>query len=154
MENSLKNTRLLLTTAALLAIQALPIDLQAQVDGTAKASAKPMGYVKIKIDDLKMKVVGISDGSPVFKNDKGEYFTVNQKTGDLSFIKPEEFSRFTYTIKIRPADVSAKPMERTVNRGSAHIKFANENITDVKIVGQDAQGHTLMKNSRGENFYK
>jgi len=153
MENSFKNSRLILTTATLLAVQALPIDLHAQVAGTARAKEKPVEYMKIKWNEMKMSVVGIDNGSPVFKNEKGEFFTVNQKTGDLNFIKHEEFSRFNYTIKLNPADIPSKSTARTMDRGSAHIKLASQNVTEVSIVGQDAQGHTLMKNSRGENFY-
>jgi hypothetical protein len=156
MENSFKKSnvtsRTIFTTAAILAVQALPVGLYAQTGVTTKASTKPSNFVKIKYTEI-MKVVGIDNGSPVFSNNKGEYFTVNSKTGDLSFIKPEEFSKFTYTIKLNPADLAAKSAARTMDRGSAHIKLANEKVSEVTIVGQDAQGHTLMKNSRGENFY-
>ena len=157
MENSFKKSsgtsRAIFTTAAILAVQALPVGLYAQTAVTAKVNGTPSTFLKIKMGDLKMKVVGIDNGAPVFKNDKGEFFTVNSKTGDLSFIKPEEFSKFTYTIKLRGSDVAGKASQMANQRPSIHIKLANENVTDVSIVGQDAQGHTLMKNSRGENFY-
>lgn len=156
MENSFKKSngtsRAILTTAAILAVQALPVGLYAQTVEATKASARPSNFLKIKYAEV-MKVVGIDNGSPVFSNNKGEYFTVNSKTGDLSFIKPEEFSKFTYTIKLNPADLAAKSGARTMERGSAHIKLANEKVSEVTIIGQDAQGHTMMKNSRGETFY-
>lgn len=98
-----------------------------------------------------MKVVGIDNGAPVFKNDKGEFFTVNSKTGDLNFIKPEEFSGFNY-IKSHGAD-AAKTGQATSQRPPRGIKIEIDKVQDVTIVGPDAQGHTVMKNSRGENFY-
>jgi hypothetical protein len=156
MENSFKKSngtsRAILTTAAILAVQALPVGLYAQTVETTKASTKPSNFLKIKYTEI-MKVVGIDNGSPVFSNNKGEYFKVNSKTGDLNFIKPEEFAKFTYTNKLNPADLPAKSGARTMDRGSAHIKLANEKVSEVTIIGHDAQGHTLMKNSRGENFY-
>lgn len=157
MENSFKKSsgtsRAILTTAAILAVQALPVSLYGQTAETAKTSAKPSTFLKIKMGELKMKVVGIDNGAPVFKNDKGEYFTVNSKTGDLSFIKPEEFAKFTYTIKMQQTDAAAKAGQMTRQSTPIHIKLGNQNVSDVTIVGQDPQGHTLMKNNRGENFY-
>lgn len=151
MENSFKNSRAILTTAAILAVQSLPVALYGQNAETAKAGRTPATFLKIKMGDLKMKVVGIDNGAPVFKNDKGEFFTVNQKTGDLNFIKPEEFSRFNY-IKLHGAD-AAKTGQATSQRPPRGIKIEIDKVQDVTIVGPDAQGHTVMKNSRGENFY-
>jgi hypothetical protein len=152
MKNSIKSSRLLLTTAALLAIQTLPFGLQAQVAGTARAAGKPLEFIKIKMGELKMKVVGIDNGTPVFKNDKGEFFTVNQNTGDLNFIRPDQFAQFSYPIKIRP-DMTASKTTPSVVHYPHPIKIELDKVTEVTIVGQDAQGHTLMKNSRGENFF-
>ncbi|MDP3642487.1 MAG: hypothetical protein Q8S54_04770, partial [Bacteroidota bacterium] len=147
MENSLKNSRAILTTAAILAVQALPVALYGQTAETAKAGRAPATFLKIKMADLKMKVVGIDNGAPVFKNDKGEFFTVNSKTGDLNFIKTEEFSRFNY-IKLNSAD-AAKSGQASSQRPPRGIKIEQDKVQDVTIVGQDAQGHTVMKNTRG-----
>lgn len=155
MENSFKKssgtTRAILTTAAILAAQSLPVALYAQ--SAAKTSGGPSTYMKIKMGELKMKVVGIDNGAPVFKNDKGEFFTVNSKTGDLSFIKSDEFSRFSFPIKMHRPDAAANAGQMSRQAPPIHIKLGNENVTEVTIVGQDAQGHTLLKNSHGENFY-
>ncbi len=157
MENVFKksgsNTRVVLTTAAILAVQALPIDMYAQVvekTKTAVSTERAMKvYPKVEIHKTMMTVVGVSNGAPVFKNDNGEFFTVNENTGDLSFIKPEEFAQYSFPIKMK-GNVAAA----TSKQGSSiHIKLGNENVSKVTIQGKDAQGHTLMKNSRGENFY-
>jgi len=52
MENSFKKSnvtsRAVLTTAAILAVQALPVGLYAQTVETTKASSKPSNFLKIK----------------------------------------------------------------------------------------------------------
>lgn len=161
MENSWKNssgtTRAILAAAAILAVQSLPGNLYAQVQEKNKpgvSSSKPMEYLKIKWGEIKLTVVGVDNGAPVFKNDKGEFFTVDSRTGDLNFIKPDEFAAFTYQkIEMDYGDTKRKSSQATSRSSMGHIKLKGDKVAQVNIVGTDAQGHTLMKNSRGENFY-
>jgi len=160
MEKSEKNlsvsARMVLSTAAILAIQAMPATTLAQTAGqermvqqTARSSSSI--FIKIRDVDSKNTIVGFENGSPVFKNSKGEFFTVNGKTGDLNYIKSEEFAKFYCCIKLSPL------MKRDVASGMAtgkrltHIKIETE-INSVSLVGVDNNGNTVQKNSRGETF--
>ena len=91
-------------------------------------------------------MVAFSNGNPIFKNAKGELFSVDATTGDLNFISAEEFS----TYKLRG---SVTQKGRGDKFSSGFIKLASEDVQDVKVLGVDNQGHTVQQNSRGENFY-
>lgn len=149
------SARMVLSTAALLAIQAMPSTTYAQAAGQEKMvqrSAKSTSYIYIKIRDIgeKTAIVGFENGSPVFKNSKGEFFTVNGKTGDLNYIKPEEFAKFSCCIKIK-WDRSARNTSSASGKRLSHIKMESE-IKDISVLGVDQQGRTIQKNSRGETF--
>lgn len=160
MENSEKknnlSARMVLSAAAILAIQAMPEKTVAQTGTQEKMmnhSAMGGTHIHIKIRDTaaKMSIVGFENGSPVFKNAKGEFFTFNSKTGDQEFIKPEEFAKFYCCIKMRyPPDKTAT---RSASGGKrlSHIKMDSE-ITNVSVLGVDQAGNTIHKNSRGETF--
>ena len=150
------SARMMLSTAAILAIQAMPATTYAQTAGQEKmvqqaAKSSSSIYIKIRDTDSKMTMVGFENGSPVFKNTKGEFFTINGKTGDLNFIKPEEFAKFYCCMKIRNTGKSVASGSSSGKRLS-HIKMETV-ITDLNLVGVDKEGHTIQKNSRGETFY-
>lgn len=160
MEKSVKKSnvsaRMILSTAAILAIQAMPATTFAQTPVQGKMvqqAAKSSSYIFIKIRDTasKSSIVGFENGSPVFKNAKGEFFTIDSKTGDMNFIKPDEFAKFSCCIKIRPTGREVGSGMATGKRLS-HIKMETE-ISDLNLVGVDKEGHTIQKNSRGETFY-
>ena len=160
MENSGKKNnlavRMVLSTAAILAIQAMPSTAFAQgamQEKMMKQSAMGGTHIHIKMrdPDAKMTIVGFENGTPVFKNMKGEFFTLDSKTGDMNFIKPEEFAKFYCCIKIRPSAREAGSGMATGKRLS-HIKMESE-ITNVNVLGVDQAGNTIQKNSRGETFY-
>jgi hypothetical protein len=151
------SARMMLSTAALLAIQAMPATSYAQPAGQEKMMQRAVQssssiFIKIRDTDLKATIVGFENGSPVFKNAKGEFFTVNGKTGDLNYIKPEEFAKFYCCIKIRNTGKSATANGMATGRRLSHIKIETE-IDNLNIVGIDKEGHTIQKNSRGETFY-
>lgn len=160
MENSEKKSsisaKLMLSAAAILAIQAMPAASFAQTIGQEKmvqqaARTASSIYIKIRDTDSKNAIVGFENGCPVFKNTKGEFFTVNGKTGDLSYIKPEEFAKFYCCIKI--GNVGKRDVATGMASGKrlSHIKIETE-ITSVSLVGIDKSGNTIQKNSRGETF--
>jgi hypothetical protein len=151
------SAKLMLSAAAILAIQSMPAATFAQTIGQEKmvqqaARTASSIYIKIRDTESKNTIVGFENGCPVFKNAKGEFFTVNGKTGDLSYIKPEEFAKFYCCMKI------PNSVKRDVASGMAtgkrltHIKIETE-INSVSLVGVDNNGNTLQKNSRGETFY-
>ena len=160
MEKSEKNlsvsARMVLSTAAILAIQAMPATTLAQTAGqermvqqTARSSSSI--FIKIRDVDSKNTIVGFENGSPVFKNSKGEFFTVNGKTGDLIYIKPEEFAKFYCCIKLSPLVKRDVATGMATGKRLTHIKIETE-INSVSLVGVDNNGNTLQKNSRGETF--
>lgn len=147
--------RMVLSTAAILAIQALP-ELALAQDGVNAArtqsanKSKSSIFIKIRDIDSRLSIVGFENGSPVFKNAKGEFFTIDSKTGDQKFIKPEEFAKFYCCIKIRTTSREAGSGMATGKRLS-HIKMESE-ITNVNVLGVDQSGNTIQKNSQGETF--
>lgn len=161
MEKSGKNlsvsAKMVFSTAAILAIQAMPATTLAQTGGqerTVQQAARSSSSIFIKIRDIDSKntIVGFENGSPVFKNSKGEFFTVNGKTGDLNYIKPEEFAKFYCCIKIGNAGKRDAATGMASGKRLTHIKIETE-ISDLNLVGVDKDGHTIQKNSRGETFY-
>ena len=149
------SARMVMSAAAILAIQAMPANTFAQTGTQEKMvqhSAMGGTHIHIKIRDTaaKMSIVGFENGSPVFKNTKGEFFTIDSKTGDMNFIKPDEFAKFSCCIKIRPTAREAGSGMATGRRLS-HIKMESE-ITNVNVLGVDQAGNTIQKNSRGETF--
>jgi len=151
------STKMVLSTAAILAIQAMPSTTLAQTAGqerTVQQAARSSSSIFIKIRDIESKntIVGFENGSPVFKNTKGEFFTVNGKTGDLIYIKPEEFAKFYCCIKLSPSVKRDISTGQSTGKRLTHIKVETE-ITSVSLVGVDKSGNTIQKNSRGETFY-
>jgi hypothetical protein len=151
------SARMVLSTAAILAIQAMPSATFAQTPVQGKIvqqAAKSSSHIYIKIRDTASKntIVGFENGSPVFKNAKGEFFTVNGKTGDLSYIKPEEFAKFYCCIKLSPLVKRDVATGMATGKRLTHIKVETE-INSISLVGVDNNGNTLQKNSRGETFY-
>ena len=76
-------------------------------------------------------IVGVNgDGHSVYRNAAGEYFYLDPKTADLHFLSSQETAAF--------------------QRAKA---IGWKSTQEVTILGIDADGHTLQKNSRGETFY-
>ena len=152
------SARMMLSTAAILAVQAMPATTYAQTPVQGKMvqqAARSASSIFIKIRDVNSKttIVGFENGCPVFKNTKGEFFTVNEKTGDLNYINPEEFAKFYCCIKIsNTGKMAASGDGMASGKRLSHIKIETE-ITNVNVLGVDKEGHTIQKNSRGETFY-
>lgn len=150
------STRIVLSTAAILAIQAMPSTTYSQTAGQEKiaqqaARSSSSIFIKIRAVDSKNTIVGFENGCPVFKNTKGEFFTVNAKTGDLNYIKPEEFAKFYCCIKIGNTGKSVSGSGLATGRRLHHIKL-DMPVDNLNLVGVDKAGNTIQKNSRGETF--
>jgi hypothetical protein len=155
MENSFENLNkaaksLALTTATVLVLQAAPNSLFAQSGEKAMSNQgieKPKGvYAKLTgVQTSKVMIVGINNGTPVYKNDKGEFFSLNSSTGDLVFIKPEDFAAFHLYQKGGTITSKSSLLMK--------MKFANTAVQSVTILGFDKEGHSIQRNSRGETYY-
>jgi len=150
------SAKMVLSTAAILAIQAMPSTTYAQTTGQEKVvqqAARTSSSIFIKIRDTNSKntLVGFENGSPVFKNTKGEFFTVSAKTGDLNYIKPEEFAKFFCCIKIGNISKSVSGSGLATGKRLHHIKLEMP-VDNLNLVGVDKAGNTIQKNSRGETF--
>lgn len=150
------SARMILSTAALLAIQAMPSESYAQAGVQDKVMQKTAGnnlhiFIKIRDTGAKVAIVGFENGTPVFKNTKGEFFTINGKTGDQVFIKPEEFAKFSCCIKIKIDRSTSRAAAATSGKRLGHIKMESD-IANVTVIGVDQAGNTIQKNSRGETF--
>lgn len=97
-----------------------------------QSNDKTYHYHKVEIHD-KVSAVGLHNGDVVYKNNKGEYFTLDRKTGDMKFMSSDIF------IKIESSAKSSK-----------YIKIDFKNIS---IKGIDDNGNVISTNSKGENFY-
>ncbi|HEY9222367.1 MAG TPA: hypothetical protein VIO43_12415 [Lutibacter sp.] len=184
MKKSLTNARTaskaILTTAVVMAIQMLPMNSFGQVLSKAKGINSQQTkkaeniFLKIDINDKRNSIVGILNGSPVYKNDRGEYFTINAKNGDLNYISNEEFAKYVCCIYMKIGDIKGENrlkaklvdenpinvanqenalISRNNKKTLSYIKFGGDHISDIQVIGVDKEGHTLNKNSRGETFY-
>lgn len=89
-------------------------------------------------------IAGMDKGSPLYKNSRGEYFTIDPSTGDMKMISSDIFMKFQY-IKGNSSRSSSK---------LANIKFVEEKMSGkVTLVGEDDKGNIIQANSRGEKFY-
>jgi hypothetical protein len=77
-------------------------------------------------------LVGMSDGHPVYTNERGEYFYLDAATGDFKYLTRDQTAAFT------------KP------DAFGTIKLRTSTVT---LVGIDANGNVLQKNAAGETFY-
>lgn len=160
MENSEKKSsvsaRMILSAAAILAIQAMPSNSFAQAGMQDKMMQKTAGnnphiFIKIRDNAAKVSIVGFENGTPVYKNNKGEFFTVNAKTGDFSYITPEEFAKFYCCIKLQNTGKRDIASGMATGKRLGHIKYEIE-FRDVSLVGVDNSGNPVQTNSRGETF--
>ena len=155
MENSFENLNnvaksLALTTATVLVLQAAPNALFAQSGEKGmpnQSIEKPKAvYGKLlgkQID--KVMIVGIDKGMAVYKNGRGEFFSLNSSTGDLVFIKPEDFAAFSFYQKHGSVSTKSSLLMK--------MKFVNSDVQSVTVLGFDNEGHSIQRNSRGETYY-
>lgn len=98
-------------------------------------------YIKIRED---WNIVGVDKGNTVYKNTRGEYFTIDPNTGDMKTMASDYYLKFTY-IKMGAARSAGK---------LSMIKFDGiKGEMKVKVLGVDNKGNVIQKNSKGEKFY-
>ncbi len=155
-------THAILTTAAVLAIQAFPNNAYGQVLKTEKTvnaqqknSRAKDQFLKIKISDQRTSIVGMLNGTPVYKNERNEYFSINAETGDLNFISNEAFAKYACCVFIKIGDIKGESARRQSSQKKplSYIKFGGDDMGNVQILGVNENGLTIHKNSRGETFY-
>ena len=154
MENSFENLNnaaksLALTTATVLVLQAAPNTLFAQSGEKAmqtSSASMPSVYGKMLGKQIeRVMIVGIDKGMAVYKNERGEFFSLNSSTGDLMFIKPEDFAAFRFYQK--------EGTQFTKSSLLMKMKFANTEVQTVTVLGFDKEGHSIQRNSRNETYY-
>lgn len=149
LQSTTRRTAGVVSSGLLLATQAMaqaPAKL-APPAAASSSSQRAASSIHIKYHEtLKHKgeltCPGMLKGAPVFKNSRGEYFTVDPNTGDLKFHTAESLG----FMKIKG--------DRSAARSSdMFIKFDGiKGEQRVTLAGVDAQGRVLQKNSRGEVF--
>lgn len=90
----------------------------------------------IKLDKHKgeaLTIVGLDAGSVVYRNARNEVFKLDPATGDMIFLKAGAYK--SIGVKFHK-----------------DLKFSKESAAII-LIGTDAKGNVLHKNSRGETFY-
>ncbi len=150
MENSFENINnaaknFAVTAATVFVLQAAPNVLFAQ-SGAKAVQTQTASSFTIKLSNARIDalIVGMKNGTPIYKNPNGELFTLNSTTGDKEYIKPEEFASLKFYMKMD---------SHMANKSSFTWKFATADVQSVTVLGIDKEGHTIQKNSRGESYY-
>jgi hypothetical protein len=140
------STKIVVAAAALSApFWFTPARVLAQ-DTTKKTRAETVHlYLKYADRFIKMhetySIAGLDDNHTIYKTARGEYFYIDPGTGDMKFLAADQFLKFGAL-----SQKSAVPLKM--------IKFDRyKEATQVTLVGVDASGHVVQKNSRGEMFY-
>lgn len=147
-------TKQLLSVAALLSLQVLPQQVSAQstvkpseIKKTEESKANGV-HPHIKFAQLagqKMSLVALLKGEPVFKNGKGELFTMNAATGDIKNVSEEEYARMKFPEKDKVGSIAKTDTHYTIKMKNA--------VTGITILGTDMDGHLIQETSEGEKFY-
>lgn len=159
---STKARHALLAAATAMAIQALPAAASAQVVSPPQRRTPPSGGQAPKAVKLftgpgsPTRLIGMMAGAPVYADSAGKYFTVDPATGQSVQVSAEQVARTTCCIHKYPgrasSDSGAVASQRKPS-GRHVIKFGNQDIRTVEIVGVDADGRVLHRNNRGEIFH-
>ena len=95
-------------------------------------------YVKIT---EKFVIAGLDNARTVYRNSRGEVFYLDPSTGDMKFLSAEAWSKYTATLT-----VTGKPLIAVKVDGSKYS-------SPVTLLGVDAKGNVVQRNSRGETFH-
>jgi len=121
------------------------------------AIKQPGTLTYLKFSDMAQKlpstysIAGIDGEHIVYKNSRNEIFYIDPATGDFKYVSAGVFQKYK--------DISSTRMVQSKIAGKAEpIKFNDAWIKDhkagnVAILGEDAGGHIIMKNSVGETVY-
>lgn len=95
-------------------------------------------YVKIT---EKFVIVGLDDARTIYRNSRGEVFYLDPSTGDMRFLSAAVWNKFAATLS-----VTGRPLIAVKVDGS---KYSGP----VTLLGVDAKGNVVQRNSKGEAFY-
>lgn len=130
--------------APALAQQARPStasESSARSAGFEKQTGQVRSYVHIKLksefkDKGEYVVAGVGDGHVVFEDARGNFFYVDNATGDQKFVSSKIF------------------LKMHANQAGKTIPWHTQKLAaKVMILGVDQDGRTIMSNSVGEKFY-
>lgn len=142
-----------------------------KVDGTTEVIVVKLGDVK---NENRYSVAGSSDGHPVYRSRQGDFFTLEDGSGDMKFlpvdtpIKSAEGAYHKHDLKNvlvglrggEPVWKNAKGEYFTVNKSIGDLQFftaayaKNKDWIDVSSFswGVDAKGNTVYEKPNGEKF--
>ena len=95
-------------------------------------------YVKIT---EKFAIVGLDDARTIYRNSRGEVFYLDPSTGDMRFLSAAVWDKFASKIT-----VTGRPLIAVKVDGSKYS-------SPVTLLGVDAKGNVVQRNSRGETFH-
>ncbi len=98
-------------------------------------------------------IVGIDNGSPVYKNGRGEYFSIDPSTGDMKFLSAEVFSKFMCCAKAGGGNSRKLSMTKFISGDISKRGVGDKDVQTKSIEGVDDKGNVIHINSRGEKFY-
>ena len=162
-------------TATMMAVPMLGISVNVKAQSVDKnptitahtgiTDKQPSSLTTIKFSEMFQKmtgsfsIAGIDGEHLVFRKAGGELFYLDE-AGDMKFVSAGEFSKYE-PIKNR-ADYLRKKLPGKMKSGTitiSRIKFDDMWLKDhneygsVALLGEDAGGHIIMKNSAGETVY-
>lgn len=137
-------------TASLLAvplISATGVALPGPRSNPTIAVERPLQETQLKFASVYLKITekfaiaGLDNARTIYRNSKGEVFYLDPSTGDMKFLTAEAWSKYTTTLT-----VTGKPLIAVKVDGS---KYSGP----VTVLGVDARGNVVQRNSRGEMFH-
>ena len=88
-------------------------------------------------------IAGTDKQHTVYQNARNEYFYLDPGTGDMVFLAPDAFMKFSPPAAEAPSAVRQKRWKQTA------VKVGEQ----VTVLGFDREGHLVQQNVRGEAFY-
>ena len=176
MKHTINNSkRLLVATAAILALQAMPNKLLAQANTQLKVALrkanglgdtelvsdlKALKFVDGKLTDESLTVLGMFNGLPIVKTTGGNMYTINTANGNVTEITAEKLGsvnsekiRANKAVKIYPA----KQYQGVGIKGNAkngYWKFGDDAAYQkIGYLGIDKDGHAIFRKDKTEPFY-
>lgn len=123
---------------------------EGKVQTPTKASQTKI-YLKFEAKFDKHKgdiyLAGVGDGHTVYQNARGDYFYIEPATGDMKSLSDDYFIKGESTQ--RKSFVLPHVLEKSGRVSSSTIKMESK----VTLLGVDAKGNVVQKNSKGETFY-
>lgn len=113
----------------------------------AGAVVQPRQETQLKFTSVFLKIteplaiVGLDNSRTIYKNSKGEFFYLDQFTGDMKFLTADAWSKYTSTLIITGRPLIAVKVDA--------VKYSGP----VTPLGVDAKGNVVQRNSKGVVFH-